>query len=73
MGKASKDTKLTESGKLKHNLCDKYPDKCDKASTTYDACAEDWTACLTKVEFHFCVNFPDMCVTDIFGPQSESF
>lgn len=73
-GKAEKDNKLSNAdGTLKTNLCEKYPEKCDKAATTYDKCAEDWSECVTKTDFHMCKSFPEMCQQDIYAPQATTY
>lgn len=62
---------MSDNGKIKTNMCEKYPEKCDETSSTYDKCAKDWTACLLDIDFHMCSHFEDACFSaaERFGPQ----
>jgi hypothetical protein len=63
---------MSDNGKLKTNLCDKYPAKCEVGGAEYDACADDWTKCLLNIDFHMCVHFDATCfgAEEMFGPQT---
>ena len=54
---------MCESGDLKNDVCDVYPDQCDANSAVYNACAPAFRSCLHKrrAEFDFCASYPDLC------------
>jgi hypothetical protein len=70
--KVSKDTAMSTGGKIKTNMCEKYPNKCVEGGSEYDACAADWTQCLLNIDFHMCVHFDATCygAEEMFGPQT---
>jgi hypothetical protein len=48
-------------GKIVSSLCAMLPDKCDKAKTNFDSCADNWKACLNDPNWKFCNSFPEFC------------
>mmetsp|Transcript_19710 Transcript_19710/g.24318 ORF Transcript_19710/g.24318 Transcript_19710/m.24318 type:complete len:177 (-) Transcript_19710:349-879(-) len=48
-------------GTLSYDLCALSPEKCEKDTESYNECFKNWPDCVTRYDWNFCIEFPDLC------------